>query len=67
MLRKGGIVGSNLKGPCSPKRLCAFVLLFWPGSFVECMQCSGSVLFPKWQFSSTTQNSHNAFSVTVGL
>ena len=24
------------KGPCSPKRLCALVLLFWPASFVEC-------------------------------
>ena len=24
------------KGPCSPKRLFALVLLFWKGSFVEC-------------------------------
>ena len=26
--------GSSFKGPCSPKRLCASVLLFWNGSFV---------------------------------
>ena len=30
-----------VKGPCSPKRLCALVLLFWSSSFVECSNLIG--------------------------
>ena len=37
------------KGPCSPKRLCVFVLLFWNGSSVECSVLIGC-LFPSDNF-----------------
>ena len=33
----------ELKGLCSPKRLCALVLLFWPGSFIECSVLIGCI------------------------
>ena len=38
-----------LKGPLSPKRLCALVLLFWPASFVECSVLIGCY-FPSGNF-----------------
>ena len=39
----------NIKDPCSPKRLCALVLLFWPGSFIECSVLIGCY-FPSGNF-----------------
>ena len=36
----------SLKGPCSPKRLCALVFLFWNDSFVKCSVLIG---FHFWQ------------------
>ena len=40
-----------VRGPCSPK-LCTLVLLFWPGSFVECCVLIGHVgcYIPKENF-----------------
>ena len=39
----------SLKYPYSHKRLCALVLLFWPGSFVECSVLIGCY-FPRGNF-----------------
>ena len=40
---------TTFKGPCPPKRLCALVVLFWPGSFVECCVLIGCY-FPSDNF-----------------